>query len=185
MNPTISWILTIVGPFALVLVPQWLSRRALAKRGLPEALGPARAKLLEYLHGTRLKLSHRAHGERLVPLREVVGDTVPESTRNQNLSRLKALHMYHDGDLMLPLVYDMRPTIIIALIFGIANVIASPGMGQMVAGPELGAARATGMLLVTVVCLLACVGVALAHLRIVDVLARLDPPPPSGATGRK
>ena len=174
MSGVLSLILVLLGPVALVVVPQWVCRKSLAKKGLPESLEPARLKLLRLLLNSRITVSYRVNGERKIPLQEMVGDTVPEMSRNENKQRLEAYQRYLDGKLLLPVIYKIEPVIGVGLIFVLVNIIAAPGSGILAEISEIAYARAIGIIIAMVVCAVSGTAVLLSYLRIIDILSRVD-----------
>lgn len=172
MSTTVSWILVLLGPFVLVVVPQWFGRRGLARKGLPESLKPARTTLRGLLLDSCISVSHRVDGERDIPLRDMVGDDLPEEKREHNQQRLHAYQRFLDGKLMLPLIYKIEPGIILGFIYAIVNIIAAPGSGQ-VGTSDITIIRTAGGIVVTIACATVCVAVALAYLRVLDILAEV------------
>lgn len=166
------WILVLVGPVGLVIFPQFLCRKALAKRGLPESLETARERLLALLMQVSITVSYRVNGERNIPLSAIVGDEVPGAMRRQNELRLEGYQKYRGGKLMLPIVYNMGPSFILGLAFVIANIVADPAAAGPREVADIQIARTLGSATLTVACSVVCVVIVIAYLRIVDVLDR-------------
>lgn len=123
MTLVLAWTLSVVGPTVLVVLPQWLARRALGRRGLPLSLEAARLVLLGWIAESCITVAYRVDGERRVPLKDVIGDTLSDETRIANRKLLQAYTWYYYDWLMLPLVYRWQPAVVLGIMHCLVNLL--------------------------------------------------------------
>jgi len=171
VSATVSWLLALLGPFAFVLIPQWLGRKALAKKGLPHSLRAAKAHVLHLLLSTHVTVTRQAHGATRIALEEIVGDSVPQPSRGQNQLRIEAYQRFVDTKLTLPLIYNLYPAITLGVIQAIVNIVGLHGSKPGPADAKVQIVHGTGTIVAMVVCIVSCAAITCAYLKIRDILA--------------